>query len=141
MATDFDPNSCPVGISNSKEIINVGDRLDMAIERLTEKVAEVKEGVTLLSNKVDKKFDAVDKKFDAVDKRFDDMRDEVNKKFEDMYAKMDTKLSAVPEVVDEEIEKKRGSSAALAWKWVLTGVVGSILIAVATAYVKSKFGF
>lgn len=141
MATDFDPNSCPVGISNSKEIINVGDRLDMAIERLTEKVDDVKESVTSLSNKMDRKFDAVDKKFEAFDKRLDDMNASVDKKFEDMNAKMDSKFSNVPKVVDDEIEKKRGSSATQAWKWVLSGFLGSIIIALVTSYVKSKLGF
>ena len=123
MATDFDPNSCPVGIRNQKDINHLGDRLDMAIERLTEKVEEVKEDVAILSSNMDKKFEAVDQHFDNVNEKIDAIQKEI------------------PAIVNEEIEKKRGSSAALAWKWVLTGFLGSVIIAVITSYVRSKFGF
>lgn len=122
MAMDFDPNSCPVGIGNQKDINRLGDRLDMAIERLTERVSEVKEDVATLSSNIDKKFEAVDKKFDTVNDKIEGLKKDV------------------PDIVNEEIDKKRGATAGQAIKWLLTGVIGSIIIGLATAYIKSKFG-
>lgn len=122
MTTNFEPNNCPVGISNHKDIIGLGDRLDMAIERLTEKVSEVKEDLSCLSTNMDKKFEAVDERFNDTNQKIDDLRKQI------------------PSMVNDEIEKKRGSSASQAIKWLLTGVVGSVVIAIVTAYVRSKFG-
>ena len=121
--TNFDPNSCPVGIGNQKDISSLGEKLDMAIERLTEKVTEVKEDVASLSSNMDKKFEAVDERFNLTDNKIDELK------------------KSIPGIVNDEIEKKRGSSAAQAIKWLLTGVVGSVVIAIVTAYVRSKFGF
>lgn len=125
MATDFDPNSCPVGISNGKDINRLGDRIDMAIERLTEKVAEVKEDITALSSNMDKKFDNVDKKLESVDKRFDSM----NKKIDDLQ-------KSVPSVVDDEIKRRKGDSAYRIIAWVFTGVLGSAVISIAVTLLR-----
>ncbi len=122
MTSDFDPNSCPVGISNEKEIYRLGDKLDMAIERLTEKVSEIKEDVASLSDNMDKKFESVDKKFDEMNHKIDDMKKEM------------------PELVHDEIDRERGADASAAIRWVLTGVVGSVIIALATSYFRNKLG-
>lgn len=122
MTANFDPNNCPVGIGNQKDIISLGDKLDMAIERLTEKVSEVKEDVATLSQNMDKKFEAVDKRFNDTNKKIDDLKKQI------------------PSMVDEEIDKKRGTSAFGAIKWIFTGFAGSIIIALVTAYFRSKFG-
>lgn len=120
--TNFDPNSCPVGIGNQKDIVSLGDKVDMAIERLSEKVSEVKKDLASLSVNMDKKFDAVDERFDDTNEKIDELREKI------------------PDIVNDEIEKKRGNSASQAIKWLLTGVVGSIVIAIVTAYVRSRFG-
>lgn len=129
----FEPNDCPIGISNNKSIENLGDRVDMAIERLTEKVGELKEDITSLSKNVDKKFDSIDEKIENVDKKIDSMEDK-------FYERMSELKKKIPATVEAEIDKKKANAAAAAIKWMLCGILGTILVSVATAWIKSKLG-
>lgn len=123
----FKPENCPVGIVNGKNVEMLGDRLDMAIERLTEKVTEMKEDISALS-------DNMNQNFNSVDKRFDSMEDKFDKKLSELR-------TSIPEIVDKRLETQRDHSARKILSWVLTGAGGTILISLATAWIRAKFGF
>lgn len=123
---DFSPETCPVGITNAKNIENLGDHFDMAIERLTEKVSELKEEVTSLSKNMDEKFDGVDKRFDSMEEKFE--------------AELADLKNSIPSTVDTKIEEKRGKAAAGAWRWVFFGFMIPIVIGVITALIKVVLG-
>lgn len=123
---EFSPESCPVGITNAKNVEKLGDHFDMAIERLTEKVGELKEEVTSLSKNMDEKFD-------CVDKRFDSMEQKVQQEIKELKA-------SIPSTVDSKIEERKGKTAAAAWKWILLGFAVPIVIGVITALIKAIFG-
>jgi len=133
MEGEFNPEVCPIGITNEKSIENLGDRVDMAIERLTEKVSEVKDDITSLSKFVDEKFESMDEKFDNVDKRFDSMEDK-------FYDKIGELKKSIPDIVDDRLERKKGNMASNVIRWVLCGVFGGIIISIATSWVKMKLG-
>lgn len=140
MDSNFNPNSCPIGILNEKRIENLGDHVNMAIERLTEKVGEVKEDITTLSNNMDKKFESMDSRFatidgklESVDKKFDAMEDKFNNRVSDLKSK-------IPEMVDDEMDHKKGAAASAIIKWVFSGLIGGVLISVLISWTKMKLG-
>ena len=122
----FKPENCPVGIVNGKNVEMLGDRLDMAIERLTEKVSEMKEDISVLSENMNEKFDSVDKRFDSMEDKFD-------KKIAELRI-------SIPEMVDKQVETKKDHSARKILSWVLTCTGGTMLISLATAWIRSKVG-
>lgn len=122
----FKPENCPVGIVNEKNVEMLGDRLDMAIERLTEKLSEMKEDISVLSENMNRKFDSVDKRFDSMEDKFD-------KKILELK-------TSIPETVDKHLETKKDHSARKILSWVLTGAGSTILISLATAWIRSKMG-
>ena len=122
----FKPENCPVGIVNGKNVEMLGDRLDMAIERLTEKVTEMKEDISALSDNMNQNFNSVDKRFDYMEEKFDKKLSELR--------------TSIPEVVDRQLETQRDHSARKILSWVLTGAGGTILISLATAWIRAKVG-
>ena len=123
---EFSPDNCPVGITNAKNIENLGDHFDMAIERLTEKVGELKEEVTSLSKNMDEKFEGVDKRFDSMEESFQKELTEIK--------------NSIPQTVDNKISEKRGKAAVGAWKYVLTGILIPVGIAIIVALCKYVLG-
>ena len=130
---DFNPTTCPVGIVNEKNIENLGDRLDMAIERLTEKVTEMKEDITSLSKNMDKNFNTMESKFEGVDKRFDSMEEKFDKKINNLK-------DSIPDIIDSRIENKKDHTARSILTWIFTGAGATIAISLFTAWVKVKLG-
>ena len=122
----FEPENCPVGIVNGKNVEMLGDRLDMAIERLTEKVSEMEEDISVLSENMNQKFESVDKRFDSMEDKFD-------KKISELR-------TSIPEMVDKQLENRKDRSARKILSWVFTGAGGTILISLATAWIRSKIG-
>ena len=123
---EFSPDTCPVGITNAKNIENLGDHFDMAIERLTEKVGELKEEVTSLSKNMDEKFEGVDKRFDSMEKKFKEELTDIK--------------NSIPQTVDTKISEKRGKAAVGAWKYLLVGILIPIGVAIVVALLKVSFG-
>lgn len=121
MATDFDPKECPVGLTNSKDIQYLGDKLDMAIERLTEKVGDMKQEITTLNNTMIDKFDKVEARFDVMDIKMESLKTEMDSKIESLKKSM-------PEEIDKEVNSMKGKAAAKAWAWIFVGVGGSAVI-------------
>ena len=123
---DFSPDTCPVGITNAKNVEKLGDHFDMALQNLTDKVCELKEDVTSLSKNMDEKFDGVDKRFDSMEKKVQQEIKVIN--------------DSIPAIIDSKIEEKRGKAAIGAWKYVLTGILIPIGIAILTALIRNIFG-
>lgn len=121
-AEEFDPRNCPVGITNSKDIENLGDKLDMAIERLTEKVGEMREDITTLSSNIDEKFEKVDSRFDEMNLKIESIKDEI------------------PQRIDEELERLKGKKASKAWAWIFVGVGGSAIIYIVSRAIAKVLG-
>ena len=140
MDSNFNPNSCPIGILNEKRIENLGDHVNMAIERLTDKVGEVKEDITTLSNSMDKKFDSMDQRFAAIDSKLES----VDNKFDSIEDRFNDRMSElknhIPSIVDDEIDRKKGDAAAAVIKWVFSGLLGGVLISVLISWAKMKLG-
>lgn len=133
MASEFDPKECPVGITNSKDIQYLGERLDMAIERLTEKVSDMKQDIETLNTNMNDKFEKVDKRFDSMDKKIDSFKKEMDSKIEGLKNEM-------PQRIDDEVTKLKGKTAAKAWGWIFVGVGGSAVIYVVSRIVAKLFG-
>lgn len=109
--TDFNPQDCPVGIANKSNIDRVGDRLDMAIQRIEEKITDLK---------------------DDVNRGFSDM----NSKLDNLESRFNTYEAGVPEQIETIVEKKIKENTAnkvmTVIKWLIFTAGGSILITVIT---------
>lgn len=131
-----------IGIKNSANIERLEDKLDMAIEKLTERVRELQSDITSFQNSVNGRFDKVDSKFEDLEDKLEARNNITNKKFDEISHQLDKKINSVddklPDLIDERIQlagtrKKaltvdRVISIALA---VVTSVCGGIaLIAV-----------
>ena len=120
---EFDPIKCPVGIKNCSEIDRVKDKLDMAIERLEEKIGDMKEDLT---SRMDTGFANVEEKLDNLDTRMTNMET-------GMDARIDAKVEA-------KIDEKRGKAAAGAWKYLLVGICIPVIINLISAIIRAKIG-
>lgn len=99
--------NCPVGISNKKEIELTGEKLTMAIERIEEKLCDLKEDVS--------------EGFSNVNNRLD--------KFDDRFKNLE---SGLPEMIDERIRQNTTSKVMNVLKWVFFTLCGSVTITVVT---------
>lgn len=133
MATDFDPKDCPVGLTNSKDIHYLGEKLDMAIERLTEKVGDMKQEITTLNTTMNDKFDKMDARFDVMDTKIESFKNEMDSKIESLKSEM-------PQQIDDEVTKLKGKTAAKAWAWIFVGVGGSAVIYVVSRVIAKLLG-
>jgi len=125
--SEFDPVNCPVGIKNCAEIDKVKDKLDMAIERLEEKMMDMREDLTMRMNEgfsnLEDKLDTVDTTVKALDGRITTMDGTLD-------ARIDSRI-------EMNLEMKKGKAAASAWKWLITGFCIPIVIGVIVAVVKN----
>ena len=133
VANEFDPKDCPVGITNSKDIQYLGERLDMAIEKLTEKVGDIKQDVETLNKNMNTKFDKIDKRFDEMDNKIDTFKKEMDTKIEGLKSDM-------PNQIDNEVDRLRGKAALRTIGWVFLGVGGSCIIYIASRALAKVFG-
>lgn len=124
---EFDPQNCPVGITNEKNVEKLGDKLDLMIQRLEEKMDDMREDIASLSHKIDKNSSEMDKRFDSLEKKFETELEEVKKD--------------IPHTVDKKIEEYKNKQAGAVVGWIFTGLAGSILIALVTSWIKLKLGF
>lgn len=123
---DFSPDTCPVGITNAKNVEKLGDHFDMAIGMLTEKVTEMKDDITALSKKMDENFENVDKRFTNMEASFQSQIADLK--------------NSIPTTVETKIEEKRGKAAVGAWKYVLMGIFIPIGVAIIIALIKYLLG-
>jgi hypothetical protein len=112
--SEFDPKNCPIGLLHEHELKHTRDLLNMAIERIEERIETFKEGV-------DEHFASVDKRFDALEKQVARIK------------------SDIPEIVDNRIKDNNGMKALSIVKWVLFTVGGSILITLLTKLALQTF--
>ena len=105
--SDFNPKDCTVGIANDNKIDRVGDRLDMAIQRIEEKITDLKEDVS-------KGFSDVNGKLDNLEDRFNQFEETVDAK------------------IDKRIKENTANKVMTVLKWLIITAGGSILIAVLT---------
>lgn len=127
--SEFDPVNCPVGIKNCAEIDKVKDRLDMAIERVEEKIHDMKQDLSLrmedgFSN-VEGKLDVLDNNVKALDGRLTTMDGTLDNRIDNR--------------IDAKLELKKGKAAANAWRWLATGFCIPILSSVIIAALKTLF--
>lgn len=128
--SEFNPKDCPVGIKNEKNVETLGVRFDIMMQRLDEKMDEMKEDIASLSKKIDKNSTDMDKRFDAMEEKFESKLEEVKK--------------SVPATVDKKIEDYKNKQSGKLVRWVVSGVFGGVFIAlvtsIVTSWVKIKFG-
>lgn len=105
-----DYKNCPVGIKNEQQIEHIQETFKMALERMEEKLDDLKGDVT-------SGFSNVNNRLDNLEKRLNNYEE------------------SLPKKIDERFEQKKGTAAASAWKWVFAGVGGSAVIAVITAII------
>ena len=79
MAVEFDPYTCPLGVGNEKSIEHVGEKLDMAIQRLEEKMDDMKSDLTSHMNDG---FSNVNGKLDKVDERLTNLENNLDTRIE-----------------------------------------------------------
>lgn len=110
--SDFNPKDCPVGIANENKIERVGDKLDMAIQRIEEKIADLKEDVT-------KGFSDVNGKLDNLETRFNTLEE------------------SIPQQVDKRIKENTANKVMTVLKWLIITLGGSVTITVVTKLILS----
>lgn len=112
MTDNFDPKNCPVGISNEKSIENVEIKFNMAIQRLEEKLDDMKENL-------DKGFSSVNDSITRLERRFDELE------------------AKLPEKIDDRIKAHRNNRSWEIIKWVIVTLLGSVAVATITNAVVS----
>jgi predicted nucleic acid-binding Zn-ribbon protein len=125
-SAEFDPQNCPVGITNEKNVEKLGDKLDLMIQRLDEKMDGMKEDIASLSDKIDKNSSDMDKRFDSLEKKVETELEEVKK--------------GIPETVDKKIEDYKNKQAGAIIKWVFSGVIGTVFVAIITSWITGSLG-
>lgn len=111
---EFDSKNCPVGLVHEKEIEHTRNILNMAIQRIEEKIETVTKDVNEGFAEVSTHFDAVDKRFDALEKKVSQLKEDL------------------PDTIDARIKQNNGAKALNFVKWVVITVGGSIAITVLT---------
>lgn len=111
---EFDSKNCPMGLVHEKEIEHTRNLLDMAIQRIEEKIETV-------TNDVNKGFAEVNNHFDSVDKRFDELERKVSQIKQEL-----------PDTIDSRIRQNNGAKALNFVKWIVITVGGSIVISIMT---------
>ena len=111
---EFDPNNCPIGLVHEKDIPHNREMFEMAIQRIEDHIATVKQDVN-------EGFANVNEHFESVDKRFDILEKKLNKVEEDL-----------PSTIDERINSNTGAKALNILKWVIVSLGGSITITIIT---------
>lgn len=129
--SEFNPKDCPVGITNEKNVEKLGVRFDIMMQRLDEKMDEMKVDIASLSEKIDKNSADMDKRFDTMEEKFETKLEEVKK--------------SVPETVDNKIEEYKNRQSSKLVRWLVSGVFGGVFISLATSIImswaKAKLGF
>lgn len=128
--SEFNPKDCPIGITNEKNVEKLGIRFDIMMQRLDEKMDEMKNDIASLSKKIDKNSSEMDKRFDTMEEKFETKLEEVKR--------------SVPDTVDEKIENYKNKQSGKLVRWLFSGVIGGVFIALATsivtAWVKLRLG-
>ena len=125
-STEFDPQNCPVGITNEKNVEKLGDRLDLMIQRLDEKMDGMKEDIASLSSKMDKNSSEMDKRFDSLEHKFETEIEEVKK--------------GIPSTVDKKIEEYKNRQAGKIVGWIFTGLGSGVIITIVGRLLLAKLG-
>lgn len=98
---DIDFKSCPIGIKNEAEIRNTNDRMGLIMQRLEEKLDDVKISIT-----------SIDSRLDVMENKIEDIQ------------------SSLPSVIDEEIKRHNNKNAMSIIRWVVVTLCGSVTITV-----------
>ncbi len=111
---EFDSKNCPMGLVHEKEIEHTRNLLNMAIQRIEEKIETVTKDVNEGFAEVSTHFDAVDKRFDALERKVSQLKEDL------------------PDTIDSRIKQNNGAKALNFIKWVVITVGGSIVITIMT---------
>lgn len=111
---EFDSKNCPMGLVHEKEIEHTRNLLNMAIQRIEEKIETVTKDVNEGFAEVSTHFDAIDKRFDALERKVSQLKEDL------------------PDTIDSRIKQNNGAKALNFIKWVVITVGGSIVITIMT---------
>lgn len=114
--------TCPEGIKNEKAIENIKDKFTMAIERLEEKMTDIKSEMKVGFSDVNSQLSSVDKRFDKLERRIDEMKEEL------------------PSTIDKRIKQNEGQRVSNLVKWIVITLGGSVTITVVTKLVLNSIG-
>ena len=114
MNMEFDPSTCPIGKVNEKSITHVGEKLNMAIERLEEKMDDMKSD---LMTHMNTNFSNVNNKLDAMDERLTSLENGLDSK------------------IDGEIKHFHNKMLMRVFAWIFGGLGAAVVISVVTKYV------
>lgn len=106
MSTE-DYSNCPVGIANRKEIEKTEDKFAMAIQRIEEKLSDLKEDVTTGFSDINKKLDKVDDRFNGLE-------------------------ANIPNMIDDRIKQNTSNKIISVVKWIVVSLCGSLTITLVT---------
>ena len=106
--------TCPEGIKNEKAIENIKDRMEMAIERIEEKITDIKSQMKVGFSDVNSQLSAVDKRFDKLERRIDEIKEEL------------------PVEIDRRIASYTGNRVLNVIKWIVITLGGSVTITLVT---------
>lgn len=114
MAVEFDPYHCPVGVANEKSIEHVGEKLDMAIARLEEKMDDMKSD---LASHMNEGFANVNDKLDKVEGRLNNLESNLDSR------------------IEKKVKQFHGDIVQKIVGWVVCGLGAAVVVSVVTKYV------
>lgn len=106
--TEAEFNLCPIGRRNEQEIAHLEDRFSMAIERLEEKMDDIKTSIKSINNRLD-----------SLEQKIDNINEEL------------------PSKIDKQIENNQHIRVYALWKWLITVLCSSLAITIVTKLVLS----
>ena len=125
--TKAEYEDCPVGIKNSSDIKHLSETFDIKLAAMVERIEE--------------KIDGMNDKIQVEFKQMNDKMDLVNKKVENLDKKvgiLDQKLDGVDNLeqfIEKKIESSTKDKVFNFVRWIVTGVLGSGVIALFTTLV------
>nr|DAL61229.1 MAG TPA_asm: Protein of unknown function (DUF1640) [Caudoviricetes sp.] len=115
---EFDPSTCPIGRVNEKSIKFMGEKLDMAITRLEEKMDDMKSDLTSHMNEG---FTNINEKLDKVEVRMTSLE------------------NGLDERIEGKIKQSHNNSILKIVGWTFGSCGAAVVIAVATRFVLNLF--
>ena len=125
--TNAEYESCPIGIKNSANIEHLSQTFDLKLDAMVERIEEK---IDNMNDKIQTEFNLMNDKIDMVNSKVENLNTNVKV--------LDQKLEGVDNLeqfIEKKIETSRKDRVFNFVRWIITGVLGSGVIALFTTLV------
>ena len=125
--TKAEYENCPVGVKNSSDIQHLAETFDIKLAAMVERIEEK---IDNMNDKIQVEFDQMNEKIDSVNSKVESLNTNVKV--------LDQKLEGVDNLekfIEKKIENSRKDRVFNFVRWIITGVLGSGVIALFTTLV------